>query len=162
MTFFGRAVLLEYQSATRLGGSATLAAIGLALVVACTQRAGQPATGPAMPAHAQKPNQVVLYLDGAERQAETDEQCQETLRALGDLRTLDPETLKRKRYADYENRSGRWTLVQLLQKYFVPPELRSIDDEEAFYRDAASPHAREVVDQQIRALREGHQVFPTP
>jgi hypothetical protein len=140
---------------------AVLVGIGLVLTTACAQGTGQGKTGPATPAKAQEPNQVVLYLDGAERQAETDEQRQEILRALEDLRTLEPAGLKQRRYADYENQPGQWTLVQLLQKYFVPREPCAIDDE-TFYRDAQSQHAREVIEQQIRALREGRQVFPMP
>jgi hypothetical protein len=128
----------------------------MALMMACAQRSGQaPAAAPP------RSNQVVLYLDGAERQAETDEQRQEILRALEDLRTLDPAALKSRRYANYENEPARWTLAELLRKYFVPRELRSIE-EETLYRDAQSPAAREVVSRQIRALREGRQVFPLP
>jgi hypothetical protein len=74
---------------------------------------------------------------------------------------LAPAALKQRSYGDYENKPGQWTLVQLLRKYFVPRELCSID-EETLYRDAQSPYAREVVEQQIRAIREGRQVLPMP
>lgn len=136
-----------------------LAGLSLVLTVACAHRSSEKTSAAAT--ESQKTNQVVLYLDGAERQAETDEQRQEILRALEDLRTLAPRALKQQRYADYENRPAQWTLVQLMQKYFVPRELRLID-EEMFYRDAQSPRARDVVGQQIRALREGRQVVPLP
>jgi hypothetical protein len=109
----------------------------------------------------QKPNGVVLYLEGAERQCETDDQRQEILRALEDLRTLDAGTLTKRRYADYQNVPGRWTLAQLLQKYFVPCEPRSIE-ERTLYRDAQEPAAREVVAQQLRAIREGRPVVCKP
>jgi hypothetical protein len=138
-------------------GLTVLTSIGLLLTVACAHGTA----GPAAPATAQKTNQVVLYLDGAERQAETDEQRREILRALEDLKTLAPAALAQRRYADYENKPEQWTLVQLLQKYFVPRELCSMD-EETLYRDAQSPRAREVVEQQIRALREARQIFPMP
>ena len=127
-------------------------------VPACAQReAGvRPSTtGP------EKQNEVVLYLEGAERQAETEEQQRELLRALEDLQTLDAATLKGRRYADYQNVPGKWTLAELLQKYFVPRQLHRVH-EESLYRDAQSPGAREVINQQIRALREGRQASPPP
>src|SRR5664279_4003636 len=134
-----------------------LISIGLVLTVACAHGTA----GPADPVAAQETNQVVLYLDGGERQVETDDEPQEILRALEDLRTLAPAALRQRRYTDHGNKPGQWTLVQLLKTYFVPRELCSID-EETLYRDAQSPRAREVVEQQIRALREGRQVFPMP
>ena len=79
-----------------------------------------------------------------------------------DLRTLAPAALKQRRYADYGNKPGQWTLVQLLERYFVPSLESCSIDEETLYRDAQSPRAREVVGQQIRALREGRQAFPMP
>jgi hypothetical protein len=138
-------------------GLTVLTSIGLVLAVACAHGTAESGTF----VKTQNSNQVGLYLDGAERQAETDEQRLEILRALEDLRTLTPAALKQRRYADYENKPEQWTLVQLLQKYFVPRQLCSID-EETLYQDAQSPRAREVVEQQIRALREGRQVFPMP
>jgi hypothetical protein len=131
-------------------GLTVLTSIGLLLTVACAHGTAGLGTS----AQAKNSNQVVLYLDGAERQAETDEQRREILRALEDLRTLAPAALAQRRYADYEDKPEQWTLVQLLQKYFVPRELCSID-EATLYRDAQTPRAREVVEQQIRALREG-------
>jgi len=125
---------------------------------ACAQREGGVRSGTTGP---EKQNEVVLYLEGAERQAETEEQQRELLRALEDLRTLSAATLKGKRYADYQNVPGKWTLAELLQKYFVPRQLHRIH-EESLYRDAQSPGAREVIDQQIRALREGRQAYPPP
>jgi hypothetical protein len=135
-----------------------IAALTVALTVACAHGAA----GPTVSGTAQEMNQVVLYLNGAERQAETDEQRQEILRALEDLRTLTPQALTQRRYADYENKPGQWTLVQLLEKYFVPSLGSCSIDEETLYRDAQSPRAREVIEQQVRALREGRQIFPMP
>jgi hypothetical protein len=102
-------------------------------------------------------NEVELYLHGAERQAESAAQEQEILKALEDLRTLPPETLRGRRYADYAQKPDQWTLPQLLQKYFVPSKPGSID-EEAFYRDAQDPKARAVVEEHIKAIREQRQV----
>jgi hypothetical protein len=145
-----RSIGVDQQNAAAISAS-----LGLVLTMAC-------AHGTATPAHSARagaPNQLVLYPDGAERQAETDEQRREILRALEDLRTMSPAALSQRRYADYEDKPEQWTLVQLLQKYFVPRELCSID-EETLHRDAQTPRAREVVEQQIRALREGRQCVP--
>jgi hypothetical protein len=102
-------------------------------------------------------NEVELYLYGAERQAESAAQEQEILKALEDLRTLPPEALRAKRYADYSQTPDQWTLAQLLQKYFVPSKPGSID-EAVFYRDAQDPKARAVIEEHIRAIREQRQV----
>jgi hypothetical protein len=106
-------------------------------------------------------NEVVLYLHGAERQAESPAQEEEILKALEDLRTLPPAQLKERRYADYGGTPGQWTLAQLLQKYFVPVPLRTIN-EEALYRDAQDAAARATVDEHVRAIREQRQVIRTP
>jgi hypothetical protein len=102
-------------------------------------------------------NEVILYLRGAERQAESPTQEQEILKALEDLRTLPPEQLRARRYADYAALPGQWTLAQLLQKYFVPVPPRTID-EEALYRDAQAASARATIEEHIRAIREQRQV----
>jgi hypothetical protein len=128
----------------------SVAGIGLVLIVACAQRAGRRTADSPFAEH--EINQVVIYLDRAERQAETDAQRREMLHALDDLRSLDALALGQRRYADYENRPGQWTLVQLMQKYFVPRQPCSID-EETFYRHAQASEARKVVEQHIHALR---------
>ena len=140
--------------------SNVLTIIAVLAVGACAHDVARGNLNSASSSEAGKPNQVVEYLDGAERQAETDEQRRELLRALEDLRTLDPATLKQRHYADYEDKPGQWTLVQVLQKYFVPRKPCAID--EGLYWDAQSKRAREVVEQQARALREGRQVVQTP
>jgi hypothetical protein len=111
---------------------------------------GQPSQGANAPP---RPNEVVLYLDGAELQVETGQQIREILRALEDLRTLNPTTLKGKRYADYQNVPGKWTLATLLHRYFVPPQLHYID-EDSLYQDAQSPEARAVIGRQMATVRQ--------
>ena len=137
---------------------ALLIGLGVLTQVACRPQQTKTTVPSPLP---EEKNEVVLYLDGAERQAETDDQRAEILRALEDLRTLDPVALEKQRYADYGGVPGQWTLAGLLQKYFVPRELRGID-EDALYRDAQSQKARDVIEKQIRALREGRQVIPIP
>ena len=105
-------------------------------------------------------NEVVLYLQGAERQSESAAQEQEILKALEDLRTLPPEKLRERRYADYALTPGQWTLGQLLQKYFVPSMPRVVD-EETLYRDAQDPKARATIEEHIKAIREQRQTFRT-
>jgi hypothetical protein len=106
-------------------------------------------------------NEVVSYLQGAERQAESPAQENEIVKALADLRSLPPEQLKQRRYADYAMAPSQWTLGQLLQKYFVPTQPRAIDEDE-LYRDAQDPKARAVIDEHIKAIHEQRQVFKTP
>jgi hypothetical protein len=142
----------------RLKTLAVVVGLAVLVVAGCARQVGKAGVVVTEP---QKPNEVVLYLDGAERQAETDEQRQEILRALEDMRTLDAATMKSRRYADEGNVPGKWTLAELLQKYFVPRAPHLID-EVALYRDTQSASAREVVEHQIRALREGRQVSPQP
>jgi hypothetical protein len=54
-------------------------------------------------------------------------------------------------------RPNQWTLPTLLMRYFVPPELHSIDAE-ALYRDAQASVAKDAIRAQIRAIDEGRQV----
>ena len=121
---------------------------------------GAPAQPSQLPRSAGVQNQVVLFLNGADRQSETDEQEKEILRALQDLRTLSPVALRERRYADYQLVPNQWTLAQLLSKYFLPSPLRAISDEDVFYRDAQDAKAREVIDEQIKAVREQRQALP--
>ena len=129
--------------------------VGLLLVCACSDQ-NKPAK---IPSSEGAQNQVVLFLNGAERQAESAAQEKEILKALDDLRTLRPEELRERRYADYGLAPNQWTLAQLLRKYFVSSPLRTID-EEALYRDAQDPKAREVIEEQINAIREQRQSVP--
>jgi hypothetical protein len=116
---------------------------------------------PEKPSASTTENEVVVYLHSAERQAESPAQEQEILKALEDLRTLPPAQLKERRYADYSGKPGQWTLAQLLQKYFVPVTLRTID-EDALYRDAQDANARATIDEHVRAIHEQRQVIKTP
>jgi hypothetical protein len=135
-----------------------LVGLGILHTTACASRG---ATAPQHATQPGRPNEVVLYLGGAERQAENDQQEREILRALEDLQTLDPPTLKTKRYANYQSVPDQWTLATLLHKHFVPREPHHID-EEALYRDAQSPEGRQVIQRQIRAIREGRQDTQAP
>ena len=136
-------------------------ACGLVLtasVVGCNQ---PPQSGHSATRDASAENVVVLYLGNAERQAESPEQEGEILKALADLRTLPPEQLRARRYADYGLTPGQWTLPQLLQRYYVPATPMTLDAE-ALYRDAQTAPARTVIDAHIKAIQEHRQVAPGP
>jgi hypothetical protein len=132
------------------------AMIGLVVVMLAAACTASENAGPAT-----TENAVVLYLQNAERQAESPAQEQEIVKALEDLRTLPPDRLKEQRYADYASTPRQWTLTQLLQKYFVPDAPRAID-EAAFYRDAQAAAARALIEEHLKAIREHRQVFKTP
>jgi hypothetical protein len=139
-----------------LSRSLPAAFAGLTLASCNPQQTNQNAR---LPSDAQ--NEVVSYLQGAERQAESPTQENEIVKALQDLRSLPPAQLKQRRYADYAMVPSQWTLGQLLQKYFVPTQPRAID-EDRLYRDAQDPKARAVIDEHIKAIHEQRQVFKTP
>jgi hypothetical protein len=99
----------------------------------------------------------VSFFSGAQYQAESDDQIQEIRLALQDLATLPPDELRRRRYSDYQMKAGQWNLPTLLMRYFVPADLQVVH-EDALYRDAQAPEAKEVIRKQIRAIDAGRQV----
>lgn len=126
--------------------------MALALVAGCATMA---------PAAAPSRNTVVAYLDGAERQAESADQEREIVRALEDLRSLPAAALAERRYADYAMSPARWTLAELVTRYFVPRSRMSIDPAR-FYADARDPRAIAVIDAQLTAVREHRQAARIP
>jgi hypothetical protein len=109
--------------------STAASALGCVLHLCCaTTQAPTPAQPETATVPAAAINEAVRHLKGAERQVETDDQEQEIRRALEDLATLSPADLRNKRYADYSMQPARWTLAMLLQKYFVPAELQTVDE----------------------------------
>ncbi len=87
-------------------------------------------------------NVLVRFFEDCEPQAEDKEQAREILRALEDMMTKSVKQLKKVRYKDYQGRTKRWTLVQLIQRYHSSPVLFS---EEEFYRDVKKPEAQAVI-----------------
>jgi hypothetical protein len=96
-------------------------------------------------------NTVAAYLDGAERQAETDEQRREIARALHDALELTPDELRERRYAGYGMNPDAWTAVELLSHHFVPTTPMTLE-ETSFYRDVGDPAARAAIQEQLDAL----------
>jgi hypothetical protein len=69
------------------------------------------------------------FFRGAEIQAENQAQRDEITLALNDMATEPPAVLRNKRYADYQGRPGKWTLLELLKHYVVPQgKVRLTDD----------------------------------
>ena len=128
-----------------------MAFIALVAVAGCASSA---------PAPLPRANAVVAYLDGAERQAESADQEREIERALQDLKSLPADVLATRRYADYTLAPGRWSLADLIARYFVPRAPQRLDPV-AFYRDARDPRAIAVIDAHLAALREQRQVGRT-
>ena len=75
------------------------------------------------------------------------------VRALEDLRSLPAAALAERRHADYTTAPARWTLAELVARYFVPRSRMSIDPAR-FYAGASDPHAIAVIDAQLAAVRE--------
>lgn len=99
-----------------------------------------------------KKNIVVLFLEGAELQIETQGQLQELEHALQDMLRLPPKQLRERRYSDYQMNEGVWTLTQILSAYFLPQRPLSIDFER-FYADAATDAARSIVKKKLVNLQ---------
>jgi hypothetical protein len=96
-------------------------------------------------------NHVAAFLNNAERQTETDEQRVVVRGALGDMLRNGPFQLKLIRYPDYSGTPNMWSITELLEHYFVPSHPMSID-QDAFYRDVASPDAKQAIQKQLALL----------
>jgi hypothetical protein len=108
---------------------------------------GHKGNTPASPAPEQG-NSVAAFLKDAERQSETDDQRKEIQRALRDMLDKSPEELRRMRYADYTGKANSWSITQLLEHYFVPDPLATLDDQR-FFLDVRAPAARAAIQHQL-------------
>lgn len=105
------------------------------------------------PCDCPEPNNLVRYFNGAELQVETDDQRAEIERALTDLLKLAPRELKEKRYANYTGKLKQWTLLTLLQKYYVPGSAPDVLGTEAkLYADAQAREAKTVIRKLLKEL----------
>lgn len=89
-------------------------------------------------------NTVEDYLNGAEEQCETDDQRAVIRQAFVDMRYEPVESLRRKRYPDYQMHAHRWPITEVLYRYFVANPPISFDDDE-FFRDVKKPAAQEMI-----------------
>jgi hypothetical protein len=99
----------------------------------------------------ERPNVLAQYLNGAERQSETDEQRNDIRRALTDMLEKDPSILRTLRYPDYQGNPSAWSIVDVLRKYFVPIQPMQLDPE-LVYRDVSMPAAKEAIRRQLSSL----------
>jgi hypothetical protein len=89
-------------------------------------------------------NTVDDYLNGAEEQFETDDQKIVIKQAFVDMLYEPIESLRKKRYPDYQMHPNKWPITEVLYRYFVPDPLISFDGDE-FFRDVKKPEAREMI-----------------
>lgn len=101
-------------------------------------------------------NSIASFLKNAERQTETDEQRREVQRALHDMLEKSPGELRAIRYADYAGQANKWSVIQLLQHYFVPNPPSTLD-EARFFEEVGSPQAREAIQRQLEAVNHALQ-----
>jgi hypothetical protein len=89
-------------------------------------------------------NTVEDYLNGAEEQVETEDQKALIKLAFVDMRYEPVESLRKKRYPDYQMHPHKWSIKEVLYRYFVPAPLIWFDDDE-FFRDVKKPEAQELI-----------------
>ena len=117
---------------------------------------------PPIPPCEHRGSNIAKYLEGAERQSETDDQRKEILKALRDLLVLSPDEMLRQRYADYQLEPRKWTAVKLLHSYFVPtiPCMEGnrqtfyfLEHTEKLYKNATTPEAQEEIVKHIKKIK---------
>jgi hypothetical protein len=89
-------------------------------------------------------NTVEDYLDGAEEQVETDDQRAVIRQALVDMLHEPLESLREKRYPDYQLHPHKWPITEVLYRYFVSDPPIEFDDDE-FFRDVKKPQAQKMI-----------------
>jgi hypothetical protein len=102
-------------------------------------REGVASSGPTRPR-----NTVEDYLNGAEEQVETDDQEIVIKQAFVDMRYESVESLRKKRYPDYQMHPHKWPITEVLTSYFLPDSPADFDGDE-FFRDVKKPEAQEVI-----------------
>ena len=107
-----------------------------------------------------RPKTVVVFLQGADQQWETQEQGREIDKALTDMLTLSPDELRGRRYANYQMQPGAWTVIELLHRYFVSRGQAYID-EKNFYHDVTDPAAQAVIRLQLQEVKRSIPLHPT-
>jgi hypothetical protein len=96
-------------------------------------------------------NIVEDYLNGAEEQSETDDQKIVIKRAFVDMLYEPVESLRKKRYPDYQMHPHKWPITEVLYRYIVPNPLISFEDDE-FFRDVKKPQAQEMIQEWLNYL----------
>jgi hypothetical protein len=89
-------------------------------------------------------NTVEDYLNGAEEQSETDDQKSVIKQAFVDMRYEPVESLRKKRYPDYQMHPHKWPITEVLTSYFLPDSPAGFENDE-FFRDVKKPEAQEMI-----------------
>jgi hypothetical protein len=133
--------------------------------VACGERAGAPTALPSAASASPTAqvaasavavdNALVVYLRGAEVQAETDAQRRELRRALADLLERPAAEWAARRYAGARGEPGQRDMVQVLRAHLLPAAPLSLDTDDlkaSAGQPAARAALRELVDRLDRDL----------
>jgi hypothetical protein len=104
-------------------------------------------------------NSVVQFLDGAERQTETDQQRRVVRRALTDMLRLPPKSLQKRRYPDYEGYAGVWSIREVLRHYFVPRRPSSLQGEN-FDSEYLAAEGQAVIRRQLAGVEKALENAP--
>ena len=98
-----------------------------------------------------KDNVVAAFFNEAELQIETNDQRQELTRALQDMLTLTSDKLRAQRYANYQLEPGKWTLNEILSRYYYarPP----LAFHKHLYEDATKDKAKEKINEALKKLK---------
>lgn len=98
------------------------------------------------------PNNVVEFLSGAERQTETADDRLKVMQALDDMLALTADSLRARRYADYQGNTGVWTITTLLERYFNPGHPMALDTT-VFFSDYLSADARALIERHLSEVK---------
>lgn len=94
-------------------------------------------------------NKTARYLENVEVQYETEAQKEVIITALNDIMTLEESQLRVQKYPDYTGEESKWTVEEVLQRYFVP-DLSSKHIDASFYDEIK----KQVTKKQIKRLLE--------
>jgi len=89
-------------------------------------------------------NIVADYLNGAEEQSESDDQREVIKQAFIDMLIVPVESLRKKRYPDYQMHPNRWPITELLNRYIVPGAPVWFKGDE-FFRDVKKSEAQKLI-----------------
>ncbi len=90
-------------------------------------------------------NVVADFLNCAEEQSEDDDQRAVIKQAFIDMLNEPVESLRKKRYPDYQLHPHQWPITELLYSYFLPDPSEVRFDGDSFFRDVKKPEAQEPI-----------------
>jgi len=98
-------------------------------------------------------SETFKYFYKAELQYENDYQKQEIITAINDMLNLESEVLKQKKYCNYMQEPNKWTITELVYKYFVPDsEDKVLGDN--FFSEIKNDDIREVLKEYLNELKQ--------